>query len=86
VTVSVDGYEYASWGLYAGGEIFEQRWNWFNGVHLYRELPITEISGNYTLQVFATQVPGPATWTMLLIGFGRNPETLARHRRSLGAI
>jgi hypothetical protein len=69
-TFSFDGYENASWSPYSGGEIFEERWAWFNGVHFYGELPIKDISGNYTLQVFATDVPEPATWTMLLIGFG----------------
>lgn len=83
-TFSFDGYENASWSSYANGEIFEQRWTWFNGVHFYGELPISDKSGNYTLQVFATNVPEPATWAMMLLGFGALGLQLRRQGKSFG--
>jgi len=62
-----DDFKSASWG--PGGPQYEIHHDWFNGAEVMGRLPTDALDGTYNLEVFATNVPEPATWAMMLVGF-----------------
>jgi hypothetical protein len=78
-TFGADAWQRATWGY--TGDVYEIRYDWFNGFDFYGALPVEALEGTYNLQVFATNVPEPATWAMMLIGFGFTGIALRNRKR-----
>lgn len=77
--LSFDFRDSASWGEGFGGYVIDYRT--YNFAQIAGELPVDALDGQYRLRVFASAIPEPATWAMLILGFGAIGGQLRRAAR-----
>jgi len=79
-TLSFKAQDVASWG--PGGDGLQVFWQWFNRAEIQGSLPDDALDGAYRVQVFASAVPEPAAWMIMIMGFGAVGCVLRVWRRS----
>lgn len=57
-----------SWWL-GNYDEYDAHYFWLNDIEIMGDLPASAEAGTYRIQVFASAVPEPATWGLMLVGF-----------------